>query len=83
MRKAALGLVVLAMLLQPLFVCAVLVVDDDHNDGDDLVFGGDPVVIGGAIAMPLLEPRAKVVDPAPAHVLPRVGDPADHPPRLA
>ena len=82
MRKAALGLVVLAMVLQPLVVCAALVVDD-ANDSDDLVFGGDPVVIGGAIALPLLEPRADVVDPAPAHALPRVGDPADHPPRLA
>jgi hypothetical protein len=56
---------------------------EDDDDALDLVLGGDPVVMTGAIALPVLEPRAGVADPAPTQIPPRVADPADHPPRPA
>ena len=57
--------------------------DSDDDDALEVVFGGDPVVIADAIALPLLEPRADVADPTPAHIPPRVAHAADHPPRRA
>ena len=81
-RKVALGVVALALLLQPIVACAAVVI----NDGDealDFGFGDDPIEIAGGVVLPLLEPRADVVEPPPANVPPRVADPADHPPRLA
>lgn len=77
-----LGIVVLAMLLQPLFVCAAIVTAGD-DDALDLVFAGDPVVMTGAIVLPHLEPRADVAEHVLALIPPRVDDAADHPPRLA
>jgi len=81
-RKAVLGIVVLAMLLQPLFVCAAIVTAGD-DDALDLVFAGDPVVMTRAIVLPHLESRAAVAEHVPAPVPLRVADTADHPPRLA
>ena len=77
-----LGIVVLAMLLQPLFVCAAIVAAGD-DDALDLVFAGDPMVMTGAIVLPLLEPRACVAEHVSEPIPPRVADAADHPPRLA
>ncbi len=55
--------------------------DFDDDDALDVIFGEDPVVIAGVVALPIPQPRADVLDLAPAPVPPRVADAADHPPR--
>lgn len=55
----------------------------DDDEALEVIFGGDPGVVAGAIALPLLELRAGVAGPAPAHILPRFAAAADHPPRPA
>ena len=94
--KRALALLIVALaLLQPIFAFGSIALpapqatttmsadSDDDDDAFDVVSGGDPVVMAGAIALPLPEPRADVAEPAPQQLPPRIADPADHPPRLA
>lgn len=57
--------------------------DNDDDNALDIVFGGDPVVFSHTLALPLPEPRTDLARPSASHLLPRVPDTADHPPRLA
>jgi hypothetical protein len=56
---------------------------NDDDDALDVVFGDDPGVVCNPLALPAPELNAVVRPLASQSVLPRIEDPADHPPRRA